>query len=252
MQKDKKETMVQCSVKVESWNEFQGACKKLHINAAPYFCEILANELILIERTIRPNESRDKKLHTEQYFSERAREVSKIPMKKSLADNLNRISKNINIGRDAIIEEVLCLTLNLSNCKYNCEFKASVDISECISTAFSEAAEFDHHSNASLFSPLKLVQASLQSPRYYAINFYNGSKTTTEEYLPTEYRWYDNLGSLGDLEEDERAFETLIARNEALDDLKEKFKKYDLDLNSDLAQSMIKFFELNSALANSK
>lgn len=193
MKESDKEVIVQCSVKIASWSRYQSICKKVHLNAVPYFCEILTNELKLIERTIKPNELRDKKKHSLEYFGTQERKVAKISMKKPLSDNLNRISKNINISRDAIIEEVLSLILDCSS--YNFQPDIVIFPDSIMAEDFNFFGESS--SDSSMFSPLRLIQAGLQSPRYHSMLFSNHEETREGEMMQSTSKWYDGLGYLG-------------------------------------------------------
>ena len=277
MNENTKKSIVQCSVKVISWERYQKRCKELHLNAVPYFCAILVHELDLIEHTISPDKLRNKKLHASQYFPWTetkgtggindpivdTRRIAKIPMSESLANNLKRVSEKISISRDAIIEEVLRFILDFSSCEYDID--ESVDLSTNISSRISNhnpTTMMESSANGHLFSPLSLVQVSLQSPHYFPQQYNNGEDTMIGSALPPAHEWYSGFGKLGNTKEEEerikRSKENEEKHEKIMKEIKEtqerirkeheksmakiqvQLKEYNLDLDSDVIKAIIK------------
>ena len=189
--------IVQCSFNVTSWKRYQGICKEIHINAAPYFCDFLSRELIAIEEQIEVNKPRDKKKGSIEYFEYKLRctekSVAKIPMKKTLSDNLNRISVNLNISRDVIVEEVLSLILDYSNVGFE-----SGDYLHPESNTLDALAHLQYDdvawNNSCLFSPLRLAYAGFKTPHLYNSLFSNKEENRDGVYTTDEPKWYEALG----------------------------------------------------------
>ncbi|GIC75607.1 hypothetical protein [Moritella sp. F3] len=228
--------IVQCSFSVTSWKRYQRVCKEIHINAAPYFCDFLSRELVTIEEQVEVNKSRDKKKGNIEYFEYKLntaeKNVAKIPMKKSLVDNLNRISDHLDISRDVIIEEVLSLILDYDSAGFESDTQLDISSNNVDEWGWFESkAEFSLN-NSCLFSPLRLAYVGFKNPHLYSSLLAIKGENITGASPQEVSKWYEEMGQNGINYDESKSFISLFAEKHNL--------SMDSDIIKDLMSSNIK------------